>query len=123
MSFWIWKHRMKPKKDFRIKIKDYYEELAQDHIPKKLLNQIILTVTEIIYDQYTDFWRQYPKSRKRYSTLKMGDLEHPFLYWKISDFLEFKKVTKKREYCKILFKMNDEEYDANLDHREWYETK
>lgn len=123
MLFWKTKNKIKPQKEFYSKIKEYYTELSENQISEELLRQITTQVTYRIYSNYRRFWRKYPKSRKRYSTLKMSDLEHPDIYSMITDFLNEKEVLKSREYSKILFKMNDEELDKHLDYKNWYETK
>ncbi|PQJ17064.1 hypothetical protein [Nonlabens tegetincola] len=123
MKFWNTENRIEPKKEFYSKIKEYYVGISNSQVPTDLLNEIILIVTDQIYSDYKRFWKQYPKSRKRYSTLKMDDIQHPFIHFKVSKFLNEKAISKSREYSKILFSMNDEEYDKHLDHKEWYETK
>jgi len=123
MLFWKTENKIKPKRDFYSKIKEYYVGLSDNQIPTELLNQIISKVTDEIYSDYRRFWKQYPKSRKRYSTLKMDDIEHPSVYFMITDFLNEKGISKSREYSKILLKMNDEEFDKHLDYKDWYETK
>ncbi|KJD32043.1 hypothetical protein PK35_11410 [Tamlana nanhaiensis] len=123
MLFWKTENKIKPKQDFYSKIKEYYVGLSDNQIPIELLNQIISKVTDEIYRDYKRFWKQYPKSRKRYSTLKMDDIEHPSVYFMITDFLNEKGISKSREYSKILFKMDDEEFNKHLDYKDWYETK
>ena len=123
MLFWKTENKIEPKKDFYSKIREYFVGLSDNEIPTEVLNEIILKVTEQIYSDYKRFWKQYPKSRKRYSTLKMDDIEHPYVYFTITDFLNEKGISKSREYSKILFKMNDEEFDNHLDYKNWYETK
>jgi hypothetical protein len=123
MLFWKIKNKIEPKKDFYSKIKEYYVGLSANQIPNELLNEIISKVTDQIYSDYKRFWKQYPKSKKRYSTLKMDDIEHPFVYYLITDFLNKKKISETRNFSKILFKINDEEFDKYLDQKDWYETK
>ncbi|MDZ4154309.1 hypothetical protein [Methylicorpusculum sp.] len=123
MLFWNTKNKIEPKKDFYSKIKEYYVGLSDNQIPTELLNEIISKVTDQIYSDYKRFWKQYPKSRKRYSTLKMDDIDHPYVHFMITDFINEKGVLKSREYLKILFKMNNEEFDKHLEYKNWYETK
>ncbi len=123
MPFWKTENRIEPKRGFYSKIEEYYVGLSDNRIPTELLNEIISKVTDLIYSDYKRFWKQYPKSRKRYSTLKMDDIEHPFVHYLITDFLNQKANMKSRNFSKILFKMNDEEFDKYLDQKDWYETK
>jgi hypothetical protein len=123
MLFWKTKNIIEPKNEFYSKIKAYFVELTDNQIPMELLSQIILKVTDQIYSDYKRFWNQYPKSRKRYSVLKMDDVEHPFVHYLITDFLKEKNISDSRNFSKILFKMNDEEFDKYLFQKDWYETK
>lgn len=123
MIFWNTENKIEPKKEFYSKIKEYYIGISNSQVPTELLNEIISIVTDQIYSDYKRFWKQYPKSRKRYSTLKMDDIQHPFIHFAITDFLNQKGISKSREYSKVLFRMNDEEYDKHLDYKDWYETK
>jgi hypothetical protein len=123
MLFWKTENRIKPKREFYSKIEEYYIGIADNQIPMELLNQIILKVTDRIYSNYERSWKQYPKSRKRYSTLKMVDLENPFIHFLITDFFEERKITESRNFSKILFKKNEEEFNKHLEYKNWYETK
>ncbi|PIA77434.1 hypothetical protein BFR04_08275 [Gaetbulibacter sp. 4G1] len=123
MLFWKTENRIEPKREFYSKIKKYYIGITDNKIPMELLNEIVSKVTDRIYDDYKRFWKQHPKSRKRYSTLKMDDIENPFIHYLITDFLENRKLVESRNFSKILLKMNDEEYDQYLDQKDWYETK
>ena len=123
MLFWKTENKIEPRLDFYSKIKEYYFEISDNQIPTELLNNIISKVTDEIYSNYKRFWKQYPKSRKRYSTLKMEDIDHPFIHYLITDFLKEKKIVESRSLSKILFEMNDEEFDKYLDQKDFYETK
>jgi hypothetical protein len=123
MRFWKTENRIEPKREFYSKIEEYYIGIADNQIPTQFLNEIISKVTDRIYDDYKRFWKQYPKSRKRYSTLKMDDIENPFIHYLITDFLDNRKLVESLNFSKILFKMNNEEFDKYLDQKDWYETK
>ena len=98
MLFWKTENKIEPKRDFYSKIKEYYVGLTDNQIPTELLNQIITKVTDEIYSDYKRFWKQYPKSRKRYLSLKMDDIEHPSVYFMITDFLDEKGISKSKEW-------------------------
>ena len=123
MSFWNTENKIEPKQNFYSEIKQYFIGLADNRIPTDLLEEIILIVTDQIYNDYSRFWKQYPKSRKRYSKLKLEDIEHPFIRYRITDFLKAKVRSEYRSYSKILFQMNDDEFDDFEKQKEWYETK
>lgn len=88
-----------------------------------LLQELVEKVTEIEYSEYIRFWNQYPKSRKRYSELKMEDLEHPFLYYSISWFLKEKDPENYKRYSMILFKMSESELSDYEYKKYLYENK
>ncbi|MBK8244573.1 MAG: hypothetical protein IPK88_14185 [Saprospiraceae bacterium] len=69
--FWRTENKIEPKKNFHLEIEEYYNGVSNNEIPKELLTEIIEKVTDKIYDDYKRFWEQYPKSRKRYSKLKL----------------------------------------------------
>lgn len=123
MLFWKTANRIEPKREFYSKIKEYYIGISKNRIPTELLNEIILKVTDRIYSDYRRFWKQYPKSRKRYSTLKMDDIENPYIHFLLSDFLKTKDVVDYRNFSKIFLQMNDKEFDEYLQYKNWYETK
>ena len=41
----------------------------------------------------------------------------------ITDFFEEQNTAERRNFSKILFKMNEEEFDKHLEYKNWYETK
>jgi len=114
---------IEPKKNFRLEIEKYYNGISNNRIPEELLNEIIVIVTDQIYSDYKRFWVQYPKSRKRYSKLKLEDLDHDFVNYRIMDFLKEKNPYKYRNFLKILFQMNDLELEEYEKIKYLYETK
>ncbi|PRX54614.1 hypothetical protein [Flagellimonas meridianipacifica] len=123
MLFWKTENKIEPKREFYSKIEEYYVGIADEHIPTDLLYEIISKVTDHIYSNYKGAWKKYPKSRKRYSTLKMEDIEHPFIQYLITDFLEEKNIPKYKYFLKVLFKMNDSEFEEYRKRKNWYETQ
>ncbi len=47
-------HELEPKEVFHSKIKEYYLNLANQHIPPDLLNKLIDQICDLQYDNY---WR------------------------------------------------------------------
>ncbi|WP_432670314.1 hypothetical protein [Flavobacterium sp. SM2513] len=123
MMFWRTENKIEPKKNFHLEIEEYYNKVSNNEIPKELLAEIIEKVTDKIYDDYKRFWEQYPKSRKRYSKLKLEDLKHSFVYYLITDLLRKKKLVEYRHFSKILFGKNDAELDDYEKGKFDYETK
>lgn len=121
--FWRTENKIEPKKNFHLEIEEYYNGVSNNKIPKELLTEIIEKVTAQVYDNYKGFWNQYPKSRKRYSKLKLEDLKHPFVYYLITDLLRKKKLVEYSHFSKILFGMNDIELDDYEKRKFEYETK
>ena len=123
MTFWKTENSIEPKKNFYAEIEEYYTGISNDRISTELLTEIIKKVTDKIYADYKRFWKQYPKSRKRYSKLKLADLEHDFVYYLITDFIKEKNISEYRSLSKTLIKMNDTEFEEYEKRKHWYETK
>jgi len=123
MSIWKTENKIESKNSFYQKIENYYSEIAGDLIPVDLMQNIINKITNSQYDTYQRFWKQYPKSRKRYSKLKIEDLEHPSTHYEITDFFKQNDKLNYREFSKIFLKMNDEEFDNYELRKHQYETK
>ncbi|MBC7847658.1 MAG: hypothetical protein H7Y10_14350 [Flavobacterium sp.] len=121
--FWKNENSIEPKKNFRLEIEKYYYGISNNRIPEELLNGIIEKVTDQIYRDYKCFWGQYPKSRKRYSKLKLEDLDHDFVNYRIMDFLKEKNLCEYRNFLKVLFRMNDLELEEYEKMKYLYETK
>lgn len=116
-------HKLEPKENFHTKIEKYYLELAGDRIPTDLLNGLVDKITDAQYDNYKRFWNQYPKSRKRYSELKIDDLEHPFTRYMMTDFFKHNDPLNYQKYSKILLRMSDAEFSGYETTKYQYETK
>ena len=111
------------KTEFYKKVENYYSLLSCNNIPKNLMQEIINQISDKIYSDYSRFWQQYPKSRKRYSKLKLEDLEHSFIHFHIIDFLKFKDFDNYEKYSLILLKMNKKEFEELKTYKHQYETK
>lgn len=116
-------YELESKDNFHNKIEKYYEELSGNQIPSELLSELVDKIADTQYDNYKRFWNQYPKSRKRYSILKLEDLEHPFTHYQITDFLKQKDFDNYRKFSKILLGMTDEEFNDYEIRKNQYETK
>ena len=123
MKFWKTENSIDSKKNFYSEIEEYYAGISNNKIPTELLTEIKEKVTEKIYADYKRFWKQYPKSRKRYSKLKLEDLEHDFVYYMLTDLLKQKELSEYRNLSMMQFKMNETEFDKYEKRKHWYETK
>ena len=123
MGFWKSDNQLEPKRNFHNKIEKFYNDLASNKIPSDLLTELIDKITNTQYDNYKRFWQQYPKSRKRYSELKIDDLEHPFTHYEITDFLKRKDFENYKAYSMILLNMTEDEFSDYEMKKCQYETK
>lgn len=117
------KYKVESKENFRDKIANYFTELADNQIPTDLLRELIDEITNTQYDNYKRFWKQYPKSRKRYSKLKLEDLEHTFTHYELTDFLKKREFENYKKYSMILLKMTENEFSDYETRKYQYETK
>jgi protein-disulfide isomerase len=99
-------------KDFFFReIKEYYLKKA-DNYSDEFIDGLSQVVTDYIYNWYSESFKEKPKSRKRYSTLKLSDLEHPFIHDKIISFAK-KNVVGYGDYvkfCSTIFGLTNEEF-------------
>ncbi|ADR21942.1 hypothetical protein MATR_04240 [Marivirga tractuosa] len=121
MNLFSSEHQLESKEKFSEKIREHFLELTDGKLPNLLFNDLCELITNYQYDQNKRFWKQYPKSRKRYSQLKIEDLNHPFIQYLIIDYL--KPMADYRTFAKILLNMNDEELSALEVSKHQYETK
>jgi hypothetical protein len=101
---------LEPLQNFHDKITQYYSELAGNQIPLDLLNELVDEITRRQYKDYHRFWNQHTKSRKRYSVLKITDLEHPSNKDQLTDFIKLRDPLNYQKFSKILLKMDDLEF-------------
>ena len=111
------------KSEFHKKIEKYFENLSANRIPKKLMQELINRITDREYENYNRFWNQYPKSRKRYSKLRIEDLEHPFVNYIISDYFKQNDAENYIKYSLILTKMTKQEFKEFEIMKFQYESK
>ena len=116
-------NKLEPKTEFYKKVENYYSLLSENNIPRNLMQEIINQISDKIYSDYSRFWEQYPKSRKRYSKLKLEDLKHPFINYQITDFFKQNDFENYEEYSMILLKMNVKEFKEYEINKNQYETK
>lgn len=115
---------MDSKIDFYDKIKTYYSVRNKNIYSEDLINNLSDYLAEYFFKQYKEFRVQYPKSFRRYSSLKLKDLENPFTHDRIISFAK-KRVEDYTSFCSLLFEMNEEEflkYEKNRDsfNNEWW---
>jgi len=116
-------YKLESKENFHNKIEKFYFDIANNQIPMDLLNVLVDKITDTLYNNYKRFWSQYPKSRKRYSELKLSDLDLPFIYYMISDFFKDNDFVNYKNFSIILLKMTDDEFIDYEKRKYQYETK
>jgi hypothetical protein len=116
-------NKLEPKTEFYKKVENYYNLISDNNVPINILQEIINQISDTIYSEYSRFWNQYPKSQKRYSKLKIEDLEHPFIQYRIIDFLKLKDFDNYEKYSLILLKINKKELEELEIYKHQYETK
>ncbi len=94
---------------FSSKIKSYYIDFVGEMISDDVLSVICDFLAAHFHEEYSRFRIQYPKSIKRYSTLKEGDLENPLVMDKVITFCKEKYDKEYQDICSKLFKMTLEE--------------
>lgn len=120
---WTTQNKLESKKNFQRKIKKYFTDLSENRIPVDLIMELVDKITDSKYEEYKRFWNQYPKSRKRYSKLKLEDLKHPFTHNQITDFFLYKDLQNYKKYSMILLKMTEKEFSDYEMKKYQYETK
>jgi hypothetical protein len=123
MIFGKLENKLESKDSFRNDIANYFTELAGSQIQMDLLHELIDKITNTQYDNYKRFWNQYPKSIKRYSKLKLEDLEHPFTHYLITNFFKDKEFENYKKYSMILLKLTEKEFIDYEMNKYQYETK
>jgi Lhr-like helicase len=110
LNFWNIENKLEPKKQFFSKIENYYLDLAQNNIPKELIVELSRQLTERLYEFYKDYRKNIPKSRKRYSELRIEDLDLPFVHDMIMDFFKQRPNTSYVKFSSQLLNMTEREF-------------
>ena len=100
---------MDAKHDFYARIYSYYYKIVGESIPLQLLDELYEKITDYIYEQYVRCSKKYPKSIKRYSSLKVDDLDHPQIFELIIKFFKQKSGSKYLEYSGNMLNISQEE--------------
>ncbi|APU10170.1 hypothetical protein A5M85_07705 [Cellulophaga lytica] len=116
-------NKLESKKSFYKTIENYYTPIVNDKIPNGLLLNLYSYLAKSQHKIYKALRKKHPKSKARYSSFKTKDLHYPFTQYGITNFLKEKDAVNYTTYCKILFKMNDEELTKYLKEKHTYETK
>ncbi len=101
---------MDSKKTFLKDILDYYNDINDDDILDEVIKKLGVFLSNHFYNRYRDFSRKYSKSKKRYSKMKISDLETAYAHDKVIEFLKSNFNDNYRNYCSILFKMSLKEF-------------
>ncbi|WBU90774.1 hypothetical protein [Cellulophaga omnivescoria] len=116
-------NKLESKKSFYKTIENHYKPIVDDKIPKSILSDLCLYLAHSLHKSYKILRKKHPKSKDRFSKFNTVDLHYPFTQYGITNFLKGKDAVNYTTYCKILFKMNDEELAKYLKEKHTYETK
>ena len=116
-------YTLESKAAFFEKIKNYYSDIVNENLPNHIVIEITEVITNFQYISYQAYWEKYPKSRKRYSVFVTKDLENPFVYWKIMDYLKMNYPDSYVTYASTILKMSEGELIAEEERKDWYDTK
>lgn len=100
---------MDSKDQFKHTILEYYKKNVSQEFPKELLDRVATKLADEFYKEYSEFRKQYPKSAKRYSTFHVKDLDHPYTYESIVEFLKTEMKSDYQKYAGELLSMNESE--------------
>jgi predicted ATP-dependent Lon-type protease len=120
--FWKRKNQLNSENDFHEKIKEYYTDLNDGSIPKDLVERLSELITGKVYSDYIIKWKEYPKSRKRYSELKINDLEHPYTQNDVIKFFKKAAPENYRKFSSVLLKMSEVDITDFERRREQFES-
>lgn len=98
------------KKVFFKNIKAYYSEKNKQIYSEELIEELSGVLADYFFKQYSDFRIEYPKSLRRYSKLKLTDLENPFTHDKIIAFVKEKYPKDYIGFCSQMFGMTKGEF-------------
>lgn len=108
--FWNKLRSQDSRKDFKAKIQQYYLDLAGNNLPEETIVELSDHITKLVYAHYTDCRKKYPKSRKRYATLKVKDLDSPYYQFRIYDFFKTNEDAQYATYTRKLLGLSESEY-------------
>ena len=94
---------------FYKKVEDYYSEIDND-IPKELRDRLYYNIAYKIHNEYRCRRQKYLKSFKRYSKLKIEDLEHDYNKWFFIDYIRKELPNNYIDICSKLFRIDIEEF-------------
>ena len=107
---------MDSKNNFLKDIIAYYNSINNDLVPDKAINDLSNFLANHFYYKYKEFSKVYPKSKKRYSKMKIEDLDNPLSHDLIIKFFKDNFPDNYRFYCSAVFKMSLDdftEYEKN----------
>lgn len=105
------KNNIDSKKEFFLKIERKLLDLANGKVPYHTINELCEHLTEILYDSYKHARKKYPKSKLRYSKLRIEDLNNPYYQYLIFDFLRNKNDTLFVPYTRQLLNLSEKEFN------------
>jgi hypothetical protein len=108
---------MDSREQFKATIYEHYKNVVSNEFPEQLLNEVVTKLTDVFYEQYSRFKKQYPKSSKRYSSFLVKDLDHPQAFECVIKSLKPNVKTDYKKYAGELMKMSETEV-TNFEQRQ-----
>ena len=99
------------KKEFFSKIEKKLLELADGKVPDQTIQELSEYLTDMLYDSYKHSRKKYPKSKLRYSKLRIEDLSNPYYQYRIFDFLRGKYDVNFVLYTRQLLNLSEKEFN------------
>ncbi|GLU44851.1 hypothetical protein [Allomuricauda sp. NBRC 101325] len=99
------------KKEFFLKIEKKLLESADGKVPDQTLQELCEHLTEELYDSYKHFRKKYPKSKLKYSKLRIEDLDNPYYQYRIYDFLRDKNDLYFVTYTRQLLNLSKKDFN------------
>ena len=107
---------MDSKQKLEAGIRNHYSKIVGENESSQLLDELYMAITSTIHEQYNRFSKQYPKSIKRYSTLKVEYLDHPQIFKLIIKIFKQKFENNYLEYSGKVLGISREEVEQ-FEHR------
>ncbi len=109
---------------FHKNIREYYYCIMGSNYSNSIIDALSDRITNYVYNLYSKFYKEKPKSRKRYATLKISDLDHPLIHDEIILFAKktYQNYKEYVDFCsKVLEMSNDQFIQYEKKRRQFYD--
>jgi hypothetical protein len=88
MNWFRKKSKVESWQEFYDVIQKEYIKITVGKVDPSLIDNVSKVITDFYHNQYTRFYKEYPKSAKQYLSFQLKDLDHPNTGEKIIDALK-----------------------------------